>query len=642
MWLRERPQVCVAGSVQAGADDLVSRTVDQPRVPSRMSAVLPSRAAPLALRLLRAPGRAGAWGISGMVDPCGKQARNHLAWLTEDPVMRISPLTVIALAATLLTGCPTRTVYYDDGGVGGGGKGGQGATAGRGAAGTTAAAGGSGGQSGNAGGAGTASSVGTGGSAGGAGARGTGGIVDAGRADASVADGSSDSGRSPPSGSILWARSASSAFLTGVVEGSIGVQVSGILSAPSNLGGSILTPVGASDAVLAEYALADGAHLFSSRFGGGSPAGTGGVFLQIDGLSMGSPLLTGNSTCNPSGSPACNQIDVGLGLQAPGGGSNTDGVLGVYSVSTGAATWVDRLVGPGNDQFLSVATGASGQLYVAGWYDQSTVLYAGNSQYPISGAGDRDILIAQVGAASGAVSMIKTFATPSFEEPQSIAWTGSEVVVSGTFAGSTTLGGTTLNSAGDFDIWVAKLRSSDLSPVWAVSLGGANRDRYPYMTVDSAGNIYVCANISGPFKVGSTTVGSAGGVDILVAKLSNADGHVLWATSIGSAGDDGASSIAIDALGHVVIAGNAAGPVTPGGSAYGNGDALIASFTSDGVQRWTKIIGTTGTDYGFGVAAGSDAIYAVVDLGANLGSTIEGVPILGAPNPTGLVLKIQP
>lgn len=319
-----------------------------------------------------------------------------------------------------------------------------------------------------------------------------------------------------------------------------------------------------------------------------------------------------------------------------------DGVFGVYSVSSGAATWVDRLVGPGNDQFTSVAVGANGQLYAAGWYDQSTVLYAGAGQYPISGAGDRDILIAQVGAASGAVSMTKTFATPSFEEPQSIAWTGSEVVVSGTFSGSTTIGGTTLNSAGDFDIWVAKLRASDLTPVWAVSLGGPNRDRYPYMTVDSAGNIYVCANISGPFAVGSSTVGSAGGVDILVAKLSNADGHVLWATSLGSAGDDGASSIAVDTLGRVIVAGNAAGPITSGGTTYGNGDALIASFTGDGATRWTKVLGTSATDYGFGVAAGSDAFYAVVDLGANVGSTIEGVPILGSANPTGLVLKLQP
>jgi hypothetical protein len=42
------------------------------------------------------------------------------------------------------------------------------------------------------------------------------------------------------------------------------------------------------------------------------------------------------------------------------------------------------------------------------------------------------------------------------------------------------------------------------------------------------------------------------------------------------------------------------------------------------------------------VASGTDAFYATVNLGADIGATIEGVPIMGSPKPTGLLLKIEP
>jgi hypothetical protein len=117
---------------------------------------------------------------------------------------------------------------------------------------------------------------------------------------------------------------------------------------------------------------------------------------------------------------------------------------------------------------------------------------------------------------------------------------------------------------------------------------------------------------------------------------------VLWATSFGSTGDDSPQDIAISVSGQIVVVGTIAGPITPGGPFAGGSDAAILSYNNNGTLLWTKIIGTGGTDYGFAVASGTDSFYAGVNLGADIGSTVEGVPIQGAAAPTGLLLKLQP
>jgi hypothetical protein len=446
-------------------------------------------------------------------------------------------------------------------------------------------------------------------------------------------------------GTILGARSTSTVFLYGVAEGSAGVVVSGALSGPANLGGSLLNPLGATDVAIAEYARSDGSHLFSTRFGGGSPSGTGTVYGHMDVLdSSGAPVIEGTSRCDPNGAPICNQVDVGLGLLSPSGGVNSDGFIGRYSVSSGQPTWVDRLIGPGDDFIAVAARGPNDTIFTAGWFDQSTSLVVGKNAQTAQGfaaAGDRDIFIAQLSDVSGAVNMTKTFADSAFEQATGIAWTGTNIIASGFFSGSMTAFGSALVSS-DFDIWVAKLMPDGM-PVWAVALGGPGPDKYPYLATDSAGNIYIAGTVSGSAMFGSSTIGGFGGLDVFVAKLRNSDGGVVWAKSFGSTGDDTAGDIALNDAGQIIVSANIAGAIVPGGPSFGDGDAALVSYDNNGSRLWTKVIGTGGTDIGSGVGASSDgSFYAEVNLGADIGPRLEGVAILGASGPTGLVLKVAP
>lgn len=444
-------------------------------------------------------------------------------------------------------------------------------------------------------------------------------------------------------GTILWARSGSAASFTGVTEAPTGVLVTGFTSAPADLGGALLTPAGSTDAVIAEYAIADGSYLSSSHFGASSPAGAGIVWAYsiVVNPATSKPVISGSSVCNPGGTPVCNQIDVGLGLVTPGGGSGTDAFVGEYTVSTGQAVWVDRLEGPGNDYFqTALANGPNNTTLVGGYLDQGTTFATSAASPMFIGGGDRDVFIAQLNS-SGGIGMTKTFADLAFEEVTSLAWSGSEIVAGGFFAGMATFGSRMLSSM-DFDVWIGKLAVADGAPVWTVPLGGSGPDKYPYVAVDAQGNIYAAGTVSGSATFGTYNVGGAGGLDIFVVKLRNSDGGVIWATSFGSTGDDTAASVAMNSKGELLVSGTVAGPIETGGRFAGGSDAVLAAYNGDGTRLWTKVIGSTGMDYGSGVASGTDSFYANVNLGADLGASIEGVPIQGESRPTGVLLKVQP
>jgi hypothetical protein len=461
--------------------------------------------------------------------------------------------------------------------------------------------------------------------------------------DGPVIDGTEEEAGRPLPGSVLWARSTSTVFLNGVVEGSTGVVVTGTMDAPANLGGALLAPVGLTDTVLAQFARGDAAHLSSTRFGGGSPAGAGVVRGSLDALdSGGAPLVRGVSSCNQGGMPPCNKIDLGVGLLDPGGGPALDGFVGRYSISTGQAAWVTRLLGPGEDLLTAVASGPNSTVFIAGWFNAPSNLVANAVTRTFTPVGDRDIFVGEVSGVTGEIGMTKTFAGTGFEQAEAIAWTGNHIIVAGTFAGSTTFGAKTVTAVGDFDVWVAKLVPTDGTPLWAISLGGTGRDVYPLLDVDSLGDVYVVGTVTGSAMFGTYRVGGSGKADIFLAKLRNSDGEVVWATSFGSTEDDGGGHIAVSSSGKLVASATIGGPIESGGAWAGNQDGLIVSYDASGARLWTKVIGSAGTDYGSDIARGTDAFYACVNLGGDVTVGLEGVNIIGAPRPSGILLKLAP
>ncbi|MCP4929068.1 MAG: hypothetical protein GY918_08455, partial [Gammaproteobacteria bacterium] len=86
-------------------------------------------------------------------------------------------------------------------------------------------------------------------------------------------------------------------------------------------------------------------------------------------------------------------------------------------------------------------------------------------------------------------------------------------IVTGYFGGTANFGGTTLTSAGGEDIFIAKL-NADGSYAWATNAGGSSSDSGRAITALSDGSSIVTGYFDGTASFGGTTLTSAGGEDI--------------------------------------------------------------------------------------------------------------------------------
>ena len=90
---------------------------------------------------------------------------------------------------------------------------------------------------------------------------------------------------------------------------------------------------------------------------------------------------------------------------------------------------------------------------------------------------------------------------------------------------------------------------------WAHKAGGSSGDdRSNAIAVDSNGDLYVTGAFEQTATFGSTTLTTAGNDDIFVAKM-NSTGHWLWAVQAGGASNDQGMDLAIDSAGNVFLTG---------------------------------------------------------------------------------------
>lgn len=191
------------------------------------------------------------------------------------------------------------------------------------------------------------------------------------------------------------------------------------------------------------------------------------------------------------------------------------------------------------------------------------------------------------------------------------------VYVAGYFAGTMTLGSTTLTSSGQ-DAFVAAVNPTTGAVNWAVRGGGTGTDR-AHRVVATANGVYVTGMYIGTptgFLSGAGATTSASYYNPFVAALNPSTGAVQWAkrAGIGTTSDYG-WGIAANST-HVFATGYYSG--TPTGflsglaaSAGGNDAYVVALDRTTGATAWRVRTGSTSTDRGYAVAATESAVYAV-------------------------------
>ena len=140
---------------------------------------------------------------------------------------------------------------------------------------------------------------------------------------------------------------------------------------------------------------------------------------------------------------------------------------------------------------------------------------------------------------------------------------------------------------------------------WVEKSGGPGNDYGYGIAVDGAGNSYVAGSFNGSATFGETSVISQGGADIFIAKYDNG-GNLLWVRSAGGATNDAASAVAVDGSGNCYVTGVFQGTATFGNTSLtsaGGPDIFIAKYDSAGNFVWARQAGGSSDDRGYAVAA---------------------------------------
>ena len=126
--------------------------------------------------------------------------------------------------------------------------------------------------------------------------------------------------------------------------------------------------------------------------------------------------------------------------------------------------------------------------------------------------------------------------------------------MTGAFATTADFGGHSLTSAGESDIYIAKvLPNGDIDLVQRG--GGIANDNSFDIAVDPNGNIFVTGRFSETVNLGDQSLTSAGSRDAFIAHLNGTDLRFVDSWRIGGESSDEGEAIAADLSGNVYATG---------------------------------------------------------------------------------------
>ncbi|HEX8971355.1 hypothetical protein [Oryzihumus sp.] len=364
--------------------------------------------------------------------------------------------------------------------------------------------------------------------------------------------------------------------------------------------GISVTSAGGADLFLAKYDAATHLPVWAKAYGDASDQLAAGAAVTADGtlVAIGNfigTLAAGNTITNASQSPVdflvavdaatgngrwAKSFDDGLGgalvavaanpslnriavcgytnqaatALVPGaryGGGQKDAVLAVFS-STGALQWAKQLGGANEEECDALAIDDNGDVFAAGKYDGA--LDPGLGALPSPGSSFRRwIWVAKYAGATGAPIAQASFGSGAgIHTPKSITVDAAgKLIMTGTFTATLPFGTTSLVSAGGTDVFVAKIDpAASFAPAWAVRMGGTISDEGRGIAVDSLGDVVVAGLFNGTTTGAATlTASSTAASDAFLLKLDGATGSTQFGAAYGDVYTQDADFVAINRLG---------------------------------------------------------------------------------------------
>lgn len=168
-----------------------------------------------------------------------------------------------------------------------------------------------------------------------------------------------------------------------------------------------------------------------------------------------------------------------------------------------------------------------------------------------------------------------------------------------------------LTSAGATDIYVSKLDANG-NFIWARAMGGTNDDYASSIAIDASNNVYTTGGFSTSADfdpgAGTFTLTSMQSYDVFVSKL-DPSGNFVLARAFNGPGDNVGNSIAVDATGNIYTIGQfISADFDPGAGVYnlssgdGDNDIFVSRLDGSGNFAWAVRFGFINLDNGYSIA----------------------------------------
>ena len=169
---------------------------------------------------------------------------------------------------------------------------------------------------------------------------------------------------------------------------------------------------------------------------------------------------------------------------------------------------------------------------------------------------------------------------------------------------------------GKYDGFIVKTDSA-ANTIWATQIGSKGEDDLFNAAIDESGNLYVTGFIGVDAK--NTSIPNT---DVLVVKL-NSNGEIIWQKQYGSDRTDIGAGITINANGEIYVIGSTEGVM--GGASKGKYDCFILRLDNEGNQLNVMQFGTSADEQGYGITIGMDSsIYVCGTTEGNMAAKNAG------------------
>ena len=260
--------------------------------------------------------------------------------------------------------------------------------------------------------------------------------------------------------------------------------------------------------------------------------------------------------------PSDNAYSVGYFTSSASFGSTSLAASGSTDIfvakndNAGDFSWAVKAGGSGADRATSVATDATGNVYVTGYFNGTATFGATT----LTSNGLQDVFIAKYNT-SGVLTWVKKAGSSQSDFGFGIAVNSSgDVFVTGSFKGSATFGSTVVTAANTTsDVFVTKLNSAGVFQ-WTKTGTGNYANLGRSIGCDNSGNVYLTGQYSDTITFDSQHNNQMQNV-IFVVKY-DATGAEQWFVRVGGAVSNVANDIAVDNSGMCYLTGDYDGALT--------------------------------------------------------------------------------